>query len=243
MPDEKIFVLAVTSGLPEPPFRFLNDVVMGPFFLLTAFGPLTLYFGFLAWVNSRRRPVVLSGPSDRLALFCALAGLLFIGPLQLIVPIEALVDKGAFTWVMLLLLSLLVVLFFALSRRPRLMIYNVSSDGVSEKLTEAAKKFDPASSSSGPAVFLPRVGFGLLLDAFVPLNHASVTLFGRKPDPAEWRALEKELADVFTILPPGSRRVWKYFALLALMFAAGLTCLAFRYPEEIANGFLFFFNP
>lgn len=216
---------------------------MGPFFLLTALSPIVLYLGFLAFLNSRPTPVVLSGQADRLALFGALIGFAFIGPLQLIAPIEALVDKGVFAWVMLLLLYFLLVLFLTLYHRPRLMIYNISTAATAEALAEAMKKFDPASTSSGPAVYSPRAEFGFLLEINPRLSHAMLTLVGRKPNPAEWRTLETALTESFALLPAGGRRVWKLFAFLALALAAGIVWLAVRYPDEIADGFQFFLHP
>lgn len=216
---------------------------MEPFFLLTALSPLALYFGFLAYLNSRPAPVVLSGAADRLALFAAIAGFVFIGPLQLIAPIEALVDKGGFAWVMLFLLYFLLVLFFTLNHRPRLMIYNVSTASAVETLAEALKKFDPDSTASGPAAYSPRAEFGVLIEMNPRLNHAVLTLVGRKPNPVEWRLFENSLTESFVLLPNGGRRVWKVFALFAFALAAGIVWLAVRYPDEIAGGFQFFLHP
>ena len=57
---------------------------MTPFYFVVASLPFALYFLALAWLHGRRRPTLVTGRRDGLAVALATVGVLFIGPLQIL---------------------------------------------------------------------------------------------------------------------------------------------------------------
>ena len=59
---------------------------MDTFSACVAFGPLGIYLLLLGRINVSRRPLLLSGTRETLALGLALFGLVTVGPMQLFMP-------------------------------------------------------------------------------------------------------------------------------------------------------------
>ena len=99
-----------------------------PLRLAIALVPVAAYALVLALVNARRRPFLTSGGSDLAALGVAISGLMFVGPLELFRPDAATREFGNYIWLFLLSLYWLGLVLVLLLARPRLVIYNTSSE-------------------------------------------------------------------------------------------------------------------
>lgn len=103
--------------------------------------PLTLYFGFLALAH--RKALAMSAQLDLSVLGIGLGGLAFLGPLQLFVPLSSLAAKGWSTWLMILSLYWLLVVFFGSMWAKRMVVYGIAPEDARRLLAEAAKRFTP----------------------------------------------------------------------------------------------------
>lgn len=206
-------------------------------FIFIAVCPLAGYFAFLAGLHGRARSTVVFGTIDLLLLSLGLSGLVFIGPFQLVAPVESLVDKGWLAWGMILVLYFLFVLLTGQLRRIRLVVYSVDPKDARDALNHWAKTLDPKVERAGDSWFFPERELEIRLDLFSAARCAVVKIQGKKPTPAEWLPLEKSLAAALAGLPGKRGRVGWLFAALALIFAASAVALWIRHDGEIREDF------
>ena len=124
-------------------------MTVDPLRLAIALVPVGAYVLVLALVNARRRPFLTSGGCDLAALGVALSGLMFVGPLELFRPEAATREFGNYIWLFLLSLYWLGLLLALLVARPRLVVYNISSEELRPVLVEAAAGW--ITRRAGPA--------------------------------------------------------------------------------------------
>jgi hypothetical protein len=205
-----------------------------PLRLTIALVPLAAYLLLLALVNLRRRPFLTSGGSDLAALGVAISGLAFVGPLELFRPDAATAEFGNFIWPILLGFYWLWVLLVVLIGRPRLVVYNVSSEELHPVLAEAASRLDSESRWAGNSLSLPNLGLQLHLESFDLMRNVSLASSGSRQNIDGWRELSRELATALkpVRVKPNPRGIGFLLVALALM-AGSLTSLV-NHPKELA---------
>jgi hypothetical protein len=196
---------------------------------------LAAYCLLLALVNARRRPFVTTGGCDLATLGAALSGVVLVGPIELFRPEAASADYGGYVWLFLLGFYWLWVWLAVLVARPRLVVYNISSQELRPVLAEAARKLDPQARWAGDSLSLPTLGVSLNMECFEIMRHASLIAAGGKQNLAGWKRLSAELRTQLTAL-----RVGRNPRALGLMLVAGaLLALSINQmlarPQEIAQ--------
>src|SRR5688500_3460837 len=164
-----------------------------PFRLAIALVPLGAYVLLLSFINARRRPFITSGGSDLMAIGLALSGLMFVGPLELFRPEAATREFGNYIWLFLLSLYWLGLVLVLLLVRPRLVIYNTSSEELRPLLAEAAGRLDPEARWAGNHLTLPTLDVHLHLDSLDVMRNVSLVSTGSQQNIDGWRRLAREL--------------------------------------------------
>ncbi|MEN6458667.1 MAG: hypothetical protein ABFC63_07025 [Thermoguttaceae bacterium] len=166
---------------------------MDPIPFCLAIGPVAVYLLLLGMVNLRRRPVMMSGVRDAALLAVALSGLVTVGPLRLLFPMEAAVRYSAYLWLVLLAPYAMCVVLWLLMLRPRLVLYNMSADKLRPVLAEVAGQLDATARWAGDCLTLPALGVQLYIESFASLGTVSLCSAGGNQNYAGWRRLESSL--------------------------------------------------
>jgi len=151
--------------IDSPSLRLLKAAAMDPLRLCLALGPVAVYMLVLGALNLSRRPLVVSGMRDTSALGLAVFGLILVGPLELFVPYAAVAHYGWYVWPLLLGFYAMCLVLTLLVMRPRLIVYNVSAEGVH-------LHFEPS----------------------VWMRNVSLVSSGGRQDHLGWRRLDQELS-------------------------------------------------
>lgn len=166
---------------------------MDPFRVCLALGPVAMYMLLLGTINLSRRPLLVSGLRDAAALAVAISGLVVIGPMELLFPVEAAVVYGSYIWLLLLALYVMCVLLWLLMLRPRLVIYNITADKLRPILAEVVDRLDAEARWAGDSLTLPTLGTQLYVDGSMALRCVSLVSAGGLQNHAGWRRLETAL--------------------------------------------------
>ncbi|MEN6451183.1 MAG: hypothetical protein ABFC96_11885 [Thermoguttaceae bacterium] len=166
---------------------------MDSFRFCLALAPVAFYLLLLGAISLRRRPLLVSGVRDAAALAVAVAGLVIVGPIELLFPFEAAVRYGPYIWAWLLALYVMFVVLWLLVLRPRLVIYHFSADALRPVLAELAGRLDPSARWAGDSLALPSLGVQLYVDHFAASGSVSLCSAGGNQNRAGWRQLETSL--------------------------------------------------
>ena len=198
--------------------------MIDPFRLCLALGPVAIYVLLLGAINVFRRPFVVSGTRDTAALGLAVSGLVVVGPIELFVPVAATITFGPYVWVFLTSLYALCVVLAVLVSRPRLVIYNISTDELRPILADVASELDSEPRWAGDSLVLPNLGVRLHMEEFVAMRNVSLIATGPKQNHLGWRRLELALAGALSQLevPRNPRAV----SLIAAGLLLGLVLVA-----------------
>ncbi|MFV2066072.1 MAG: hypothetical protein ACC645_03765 [Pirellulales bacterium] len=211
-------------------------MLIDPFRLNVAFVPLAAYCLLLGLINLRRRPLLTTGARDLASLSLAVAGLVAVGPLDLFMPATAANRFGPYVWLLLLAVYALIVTFLILSARPRLVLYNISTDTLRPILAEVAVGLDRGARWAGDSLFLPALGIQLHLEGFTAMRNVSVIASEPRQDPGKWRRLEIALASAIRpiCVAPNPRGA----ALVALGLGVMAICLVLIVadPQGVIDG-------
>ncbi len=216
---------------------------MDPFAACVAFGPLAIYLVSVGLMNLARRPVVVGGARETLALGVALGGLVVVGPLQLFMPLEAAAQFGAYVWLLMGGFYALSLILAIILSRPRLVVYGITPEQLRPFLEETVRRLDGEASFAGQAVNLPLVRIGFHVESFPPLANVSLIATSYDQSATGWRRLETALRER---LQGVSVRFQAHGFWLALAGLAMLTTLALWVsddPQAIAQGFSRMLNP
>jgi len=159
-----------------------------------ALGPVAIYLLLLGAVNLSRRPFLMSGVRDTAALALAVVGLVMVGPAEPFFPLAASIRLGVFVWVLLFSMYLLAVVLLLLMVRPRLVIYNISTDELRPILAEVVSKLDAEARWAQDSLALPTLGIQLHLESLAWLRNVSLVSSGPVQNYQGWRRLELALA-------------------------------------------------
>jgi len=208
---------------------------MDPFRLCLALGPVAVYLLLAGGMNSFRRPLLVSGTRDAVALGLAVSGLVFVGPMELFAPEPALIAFGPYVWLFLMSLYVLTLVLVLLLQRPRLVIYNISPDELRPVLAELAGKLDSDARWAGDSLFLPRLGIQLYMDGPSAMRNVSLIATSSKQSHQGWRQLERSLKTALghVDVPRNPRGISLVSA--GLLISAGLIMAIARDPQAVAQ--------
>ena len=216
---------------------------MDPFRLCVALGPLAVYCLLLGGVHLTRRPLVVSGLRDTAALGVAVAGLILVGPVEMLLPYASVAVFGASVWLFVVTLYALGLILVLLTMRPRLVVYNITMEQFRPILAEVVQELDPEARWAGDGVFLPGLGVQLHLETVPMLRNISLAASGHKQNFLGWRRLEQALRTALAEHENLAQnpRVWKVgLSLLAAGFLLGLLLLVrvASDPQAVAQSVL-----
>jgi len=216
---------------------------MDPFRLCVALGPLAVYCLLLGGVHLTRRPLVVSGLRDTAALGVAVAGLILVGPVEMLLPYASVAVFGASVWLFVITLYALGLILVLLMMRPRLVVYNITMEQFRPILAEVVQELDAEARWAGDGVFLPSLGVQLHLETVPMLRNISLVASGHKQNFLGWRRLEQALRTALAEHENLAQnpRVWKVgLSLLAagLLLALLLLVRVASDPQAVAQSVL-----
>ena len=210
-------------------------MVIDPFRLAIAFVPLAAYALLLGLINLRRRPFVTTGGSDLTALGVALTGLVFVGPMELFRPEAATAQFGNYIWLFLLVFYWLWILLLVLVSRPRLVIYNISTEELHSVLAETAGRMDPDARWGGNHLTLPNLGVHLHLDSLDIMRNVTLASSGSRQNLDGWRRLARELSTALgSIRVKSNPRAISLLLVSLLLLALSITQM-WSHPAELTQ--------
>lgn len=139
--------------------------------------PLIIYFLLLAFFNSRSHSVLLSGIQDEALLLFALVGIVFVGPVIFLVPINALMFWGVGIWPVLVLFYFLVAFMLTVRQGARAVFYNADSGQVLEVL-ERVSNWEGFEISENRTIIKMTENIYLLLQESVFFRSVSLSVTG-----------------------------------------------------------------
>lgn len=185
--------------------------------LWMALVPLAIYLLALAVVHARRRPLVLAGSWDLVALVASVAGLAVGGPLAVFVPPAA---EGLWRWMLPIGGLVLLAAAATLAARPRLVVYNITGEQLRPVVAEVAAALDAEARWAGETVALPGRGVQVHLDAGGGMRSVSLVSVGSRTSSEAWaefgRRVRRAVADVPVRSSPWA---WLFAGLAAVVLA------------------------
>lgn len=172
-----------------------------PLHLAIAIAPVGCYLLAIGRVRWAARPKIVSGVNDTVWLGVAISGLVVAGPFELFMPEAAAARFHGFIWLLLLGLYAMLVTLLALLLRPRIVIYNVSSDALRPALSEVVGQIDREARWAGQGVVLPTLGVQFSIEPDLPLRTAQLVAAGSQQSYAGWRQLEQALRQALQSRP------------------------------------------
>lgn len=206
-----------------------------PLRLTIALLPVASYCLTLGILNSRRKAFLTTGGADLAALGAAMTGLVFIGPIELFRPEAASIEFGTYVWLFLLVLYWLCMWLAVLLARPRLVIYNISTEELRPVLSEAARGLDPKARWAGDSLAMPTLGVQLHLESLEVMRHVSLVASGAKQDLTSWRQLAVALGARLENLPVAPNPRWLGLMLFAAILLSISMIRMLNHPQQIAQ--------
>jgi uncharacterized membrane protein len=221
---------------------------LDPFRLCLALGPVAVYAILLGTVNLSRRPFLAGGARDAAALGLALAGLVMIGPLELFFPdaattsVAAAIAKlgippvRAVVWLLLGFCYAMGLLLILSLLKPRLVLYNVTSDQLRPILAELLPRLDPETRWAGDSVALPTLGVQFHIDNAATMRNISLAAVGGAQSSGGWRLLESRLAEALSLFEVGRNPRGLSLISAGLAILLFLAIVIVRHPDATAHG-------
>ena len=166
---------------------------MDPVRVTIALGPLCVYLVLIGWLNLSKRPFVTSGARDILALSLALSGLVAIGPIELFMPERAAALMGAKIWLPLIMLYMLVASLISMVMKPRIVVYNVSSDEIRPIVGGVVSELDQDARWAGDSVFMPNMQIQFYLQTHPAMRNVQLVATNGEQNLTSWKNLESSL--------------------------------------------------
>ena len=213
----------------------LRMLLMDPFRLCLALGPVCVYLLLLGAINLSRRPLLVSGTRDAAVLGLAVSGFMIVGPVELLVPDAAEMRFGAFVWVLLLALYALCLMLVLLLLRPRLVIYNISADQLRAVLAGLVDDLDSDARWAGDVLVLPGLGVQLHMDGLTLMRNVSLTSVGGNQNPLGWQRLEAALGGALSRLPTRRNAGGAILVAIGTLITVGLGCAVGYDPQAVAQ--------
>ncbi len=210
---------------------------MDGFRLCLALGPLTMYLLVLAWINLSRRPFLVSGARDLAALGVGVSGMILVGPVELLLPEQAIYAYKGYVWLLLLVMYSLCVSLAALLVRPRLTIYNFTLERLRPLLAGVIDELDPDARWAGSSLALPKLHVEFYLESSPALKNVSLVATGDDQSFSGWRRVEAALASRLR-QTESPANAWGVVLALGCFLLA--TCVGWQVllnPQAVTTGF------
>lgn len=208
-------------------------LVIDPFRLCLALGPVAVYMVLVGAVNLFRRPLLVSGTRDTAALGLAVSGLILVGPIELFVPVEAVLAFGSKVWIFLILLYVLVLVLVLLMSRPRLVIYNVTIAELRPALADVAAAQDDDARWAGDSLVLPNLGVRLHMECVPAMRNVSLVSSGPQQSYLGWRRLERALGTALSRVEVSRNPRGFSLASAGVLLGVALMMLVARDPHAV----------
>lgn len=207
--------------------------MIDPFRLCLALGPVAVYMVLVGAINLFRRPLVVSGTRDSAVLGLAVSGLVIVGPIELFVPVAAVLTFGSKVWIFLILLYVLTLVLVLLMSRPRLVLYNITTAELRPTLAEVAAHEDDDARWAGDSLVLPNLGVRLHIECASTMRNVSLVASGPEQNYLGWRGLERALGTALSRLevPRNPRGI--SLATAGLLLGLALLMLVARDPHAV----------
>jgi hypothetical protein len=211
--------------------------MMDSFRLCLVLGPLAIYLLLLGAINLSRRPFLVTGARDLAALGVAVAGMVVVGPVELLLPEDAIHVYQSYVWLLLVVMYSLCLSLMVLLARPRLTIYNMSLDEIRPVLAEAVAGLDADALWAGNSLALPNLKVELHVETSPVMRNVSLVANGDEQSYAGWRQLELSLAARLGPVKAAPNPVGLVLALAALFMFVALGWQLVAHPKAVAQGF------
>jgi hypothetical protein len=208
---------------------------MDPLRLSLALGPLAVYFLLLGTINLSRRPLLVTGGRDAFALGLAISGLVMIGPVELFFPTMAASAYGAVVWGLLAGLYGLCLTLLVLILRPRLVIYNISSEELRPILAQLMVEMDPEARWAGDSIVLPTLGIQMRMEMVTSMRNVSLVSNEPRQESLCWRRLEQELGTALREVEVARNPRAVSLVLAGLLLAGSIVYVVTRDPQAVAH--------
>jgi hypothetical protein len=163
----------------------------------------------------------------------AISGLMAPGPMELFLVEAAAVLYGGWLWVMILACYGLAVLFIALMLRPRLVIYNVTSEQLLPALEEALGRLDPKFRWVGNCVVSEELGVSLHVEPLPVVKNVQLISAGPRQSLAGWRRLAVDLSAALQKAPGTPNPYGASLLSIGLLIAGIITWLMADDPSSV----------
>ncbi|TWT86449.1 hypothetical protein [Stieleria varia] len=210
-----------------------------PFVLLLALLPLVGYLLVLGLIRISGLVLVTTGARDIVALGFAIAGLIAVGPGELFFPNAAAGFFGVWVWGALLSFYTLLVLLFAITARPRLVVYGRTAPECFGSLVDAAQKLDSTTTVDEQAlqVHLPKLGVRLRVAGHRSLDHATIEAFEPVVSVEFWHQLMGLFRQAIQKTPGTRFRNGGVMLLIALTLLAMVLWQGLSRSDQVVQGF------
>ena len=200
---------------------------MDLFSLTTATVPLAAYMLIVGALHLRRRPCVQSGFADTMLLGMAVSGMILVGPLDFFVPETAAYRFGWFFRVLLLALYVLILLLVAISRRPRIVIYNARYRDLRTAIADVVNQLDSTAYWAGRSAYLPALGVDFFVDPETSSQTIQITSLSRDINFTSWTVLRRQLSQALGrhVVAPNPKAAWLLGGGAAILLLATALCL------------------
>jgi len=203
--------------------------------LAVAVTPLAIYLLRLGMLNLLSWPVVKSGARNIALLGFALSGFVVVGPMALFLPNAAAIAFGPWVWLLLMIFYALCITLWILLARPRVIIYNATTDVVRPVLEDLVARLDADARWAGDSLVMPQWNVQLHLEPYPPMRNVSLVAIGERQSYTGWQRLERELrAALRTIEVPRNPRGFSFLA-IGLLMASWPLYLTLRDGQAVAQ--------
>lgn len=209
---------------------------MESFRLCLALGPLAMYLLVLGAIHLRRRPFLVTGGRDLAALGVAVSGLMLVGPIELLLPEQAIQVYRGYVWLLLLAMYGLCLSLVVLLARPRLVIYNISADELRPLLAQTIDALDPDARWAGASLLLPRLRVELHLESSELLRNVTLNSAGGQQSYSGWHRLEVALASRLASAESPASPWGLTLGAAALMLLTTLCWQLAVHPQAVTQG-------
>jgi hypothetical protein len=153
--------------------------------------------------------------------------------MDLFLPEAAAAHLHIWAWAMLVTLYLLALVLIVLLLRPRLVIYNITSEQLRPVLSEFVPKLDPEARWAGDALSLPELGVQLHVEANAMFKNVQLIAAGPQQNLAGWRRLEVELDRAFRKLEGAPNPYGASLMLCGLTLAGWASYWLYQDPDGV----------
>lgn len=210
---------------------------MDGFRFCLALGPLTVYLLVLACINLSKRPFLVSGARDLTALGVGVSGMVLVGPVELLLPEQAIYAYQGYVWLLLLVMYSLSVSLAALLTRPRLTIYNFTAERLRPLLADALDELDAEARWAGASLSLPKLDVEFFIESSPALKNVSLVATGAEQSFAGWKRLQQSLAGRLRTAESPANAWGVVLALSCFVLAACVGWQVVLNPQAVTSGF------